>query len=273
MHRQPVHDAPSGDGDGRGEPERTGRRARAVGNLERSRRLSELDWHAPGAARDSSGREITALRRLWRGERHHPPGAYLQEWSTEAYLRAGRPARDIPIYVGAMSPRMLRLIGERADGGLPLLFPPEHFTEAMTHMRQGAAAAGRSVDEVDVAACIWCSIADEHHAAEQVLREKLAYYGHAFSPAILARVGLSRADFEPIQQQMRLGHGDAAAALVTPDMLRLGMVGTAVSLIPRLEHLVDLGARHLSFGPPLGPDLFEAIDALGRDVLPHFRDP
>ena len=216
---------------------------------------------------------ITALRRLWRGERHHPPGAYLQEWSTEAYLRAGRPARDIPIYVGAMSPRMLRLIGERADGGLPLLFPPEHFTEAMTHMRQGAAAAGRSVDEVDVAACIWCSIADEHHAAEQVLREKLAYYGHAFSPAILARVGLSRADFEPIQQQMRLGHGDAAAALVTPDMLRLGMVGTAVSLIPRLELLVDLGARHLSFGPPLGPDLFEAIDALGRDVLPHFRDP
>jgi len=38
-----------------------------------------------------------------------------------------------------------------------------------------------------------------------------------------------------------------------------------------LEHLAALGARHLSFGPPLGPDLFEAIDVLGRDVLPRFR--
>ena len=32
-----------------------------------------------------------------------------------------------------------------------------------------------------------------------------------------------------------------------------------------------MGARHLSFGPPLGPDPLEAIEALGREVLPHFR--
>jgi 5,10-methylenetetrahydromethanopterin reductase len=60
-------------------------------------------------------------------------------------------------------------------------------------------------------------------------------------------------------------------AMVTPDMLRIGVVGTAKDLIPRLERLVEMGAQHLSFGPPLGPDPFEAIDVLGRDVLPHFR--
>src|SRR5947209_8669359 len=59
---------------------------------------------------------IFALRRLWRGE--PVPG-----WSKEARLRFS--VREIPIYVGAMSPRMLALIGEVADGGLPLLFPPE----------------------------------------------------------------------------------------------------------------------------------------------------
>jgi 5,10-methylenetetrahydromethanopterin reductase len=167
---------------------------------------------------------------------------------------------------------MLRLIGSHADGGLPLLFPPEHFREVMHHINQGAGSAGRSLQDVDVAACIWCSIADDRAAAEAVLREKIAYYGHAFSPLILSRVGLERADFAPIQDALRAGSLGSAAALVTPTMLRLGVVGTARELRARLERLVELGAHHLSFGPPLGPDLLEAIKLLGRDVLPHFRD-
>jgi 5,10-methylenetetrahydromethanopterin reductase len=215
---------------------------------------------------------VAALRRLWRAQRDHTPATFsgVQGWTRDAYLRF--PVRELPIYVGAMSPRMLRLIGSDADGGLPLLFPPEHFAEAMLHIGQGAASAGRSVDEVDVAACIWCSIAHDRAAAERVLREKIAYYGHAFSPSILSRVGLTRADFAPIQDALSAGSLTAAARLVTPDMLRMGVLGTARDLLPRLEHLVALGAHHLSFGPPLGPDLFQAIQALGREVLPHFRD-
>jgi 5,10-methylenetetrahydromethanopterin reductase len=49
-------------------------------------------------------------------------------------------------------------------------------------------------------------------------------------------------------------------------------VGTATDLIPRLEGLVAMGARHLSFGPPLGPDPLAAIELLGREVLPRFRN-
>ncbi|MBC8161989.1 MAG: LLM class flavin-dependent oxidoreductase, partial [Roseiflexaceae bacterium] len=41
--------------------------------------------------------------------------------------------------------------------------------------------------------------------------------------------------------------------------------------VARIEGLVALGARHLSFGPPLGPDPLRAIELLGREVLPYFR--
>ncbi len=51
----------------------------------------------------------------------------------------------------------------------------------------------------------------------------------------------------------------------------IGLVGTAADLLPRLDGLVRLGVRHLSFGPPLGPDPLDAIERLGRDVLPHFQ--
>ncbi|MFN8499421.1 MAG: LLM class flavin-dependent oxidoreductase [Anaerolineae bacterium] len=69
-----------------------------------------------------------------------PPVA-LGRWAREAYLRF--PSRRVPIYLGAMSPRMLQLTGEMADGGLPLLFPPEHYTEVMGYITEGARAAGR----------------------------------------------------------------------------------------------------------------------------------
>src|SRR5579864_4947459 len=63
---------------------------------------------------------VDVLRRLFAGETPDLAG-----WRPEAYLRF--PTRQIPIYLGAMSPGMLRAIGRVADGGLPLLFPPEHF--------------------------------------------------------------------------------------------------------------------------------------------------
>jgi 5,10-methylenetetrahydromethanopterin reductase len=168
---------------------------------------------------------------------------------------------------------MLRAIGRVADGGLPLLFPPEHFSVAMGYVDQGLMEAGRSVQDVDVAACIWCSVAADPQAAEDALRDKVAYYGHAFSPLILSALGVDRSEFEPIQHAIMVQRDVLKArALVTPKMLRVGVVGTPDDLIQRLEPLVAMGARHLSFGPPLGPDPLAAIELLGREVLPYFRE-
>ena len=62
-----------------------------------------------------------------------------------------------------------------------------------------------------------------------------------------------------------------AIGMVTPEMLKIGIAGTTRALNERLEHLVALGVRHLSFGPPLGPDPLAAMEAIGRDVIPHFK--
>jgi 5,10-methylenetetrahydromethanopterin reductase len=213
---------------------------------------------------------VTAIDRLLCGEVAHTDGAFLR-WTDEAYLRF-RPARRVPIYIGALSPHMLRLTGEIADGGLPLLFPPEHYETVLPYIAEGAARAGRSLEAVDIAACVWCAVGDDRPAAEDALREKIAYYGHALSPLIWERLGVTRADFDPIEHAMMTERDTAKAkALVTPAMLRIGIVGTTDELIARLEGLVALGVRHLSFGPPLGTDPLAAVHAIGRDVIPHFR--
>ena len=196
-------------------------------------------------------------------------GQPVPGWKPGAYLRFA--ARPVAIYLGAMSPRMLRLAGELADGVLPLLFPPEHFADVVPLLADGAARSGRTLDAVDLAACVWCSVSEDHAQAEAALRDKIAYYGSAFSPAILKRLGLTPEDFDPIVHALVTERdADKARRLVTEQMLRIGLVGTPRDLIPRLERLVEMGARHLSFGPPLGPDPLVAVELLGREVLPTF---
>jgi 5,10-methylenetetrahydromethanopterin reductase len=210
-----------------------------------------------------------AINRLLTGKRAAIQGEFLQ-WTDEAYLRF-EAKRRVPIYLGAMSPNMLRLIGRVGDGGLPLLFPPEHYETVMPYIREGLSQSGRDESWVDIAACVWCSISDDRAAAEDALREKIAYYGHAMSQLIWDRLGLTRADFAPIEQAMMVGHDvEKAKALVTPAMLQIGIVGNASDLTARLEGLVALGVKHISFGPPLGPDPLKAVQVIGREVVPHF---
>ncbi len=190
-------------------------------------------------------------------------------WTPEAYLRA--PAHPTPIYLGVMSPRMLALAGEVADGALPLLFPPEHFPTAAGQAAEGARAAGRDPAELDLAACVWVSIDGDRDAARHALATKIAYYGPSFAPYLLARAGLSVEDFAPITEVLERHGLDAAAEKVTEPMLRLGIAGDADDVIARCRWLVEHGATHLSFGPPLGPDPLGAVEVLGSEVLPAMR--
>ncbi len=183
-------------------------------------------------------------------------------WRPDARLRV--PVAPMPIYLGAMAPRMLALIGEVADGGLPLLYPPEVFTESLSHIAAGLARAGRQLDDIDVAACIWVSVDDDAGRARRPMAEKLAYYGASFSADVLDRVGV---DPIVLTELRNLGPAEGAA-LLPPEMLTLGVSGSPDEVVERCRGLIDAGARHVSFGPPLGPDRLTAVRLLGEAVIP-----
>ena len=77
-------------------------------------------------------------------------GEHYRVWGAK---RGPEPAHDISIWLGAVKPRMLRLIGRKADGWLPSL---AYLIEAIgrrpgarqQHHRRGRAAAGRDPREI-----------------------------------------------------------------------------------------------------------------------------
>lgn len=212
---------------------------------------------------------LLAIRALLEGERPADAVGVDPGWRREAYLRTG--AAPTPIYVGGMGPAMLRLAGRLADGVLPLLFPPERLPVALQQIEAGARRSGRPLAGIDVAACVWCSVDADPERARRALAQKIAYYGASFSPDLLAAAGLSVGDFAPVQRAMSAEDPDRAASLVTPGMLSLGIAGDASEVADRCRPLVEAGARHVSFGPPLGPDPATAIRQLGSIVVPALR--
>ena len=209
----------------------------------------------------------------------HPDAdrSLLPAWAREQVAALKFPlSRPVPVYVGAMGPKMLTMAGQHADGALPLLYPPETYAAARAAVLSGTALSGTALSgaapggrDVDLPACFWVSLSGDPAQARAALAEKLAYYGASFAEPLLEQAGLRPADFT---EAARLAHsGQAAAAHIDDRMLSLGIAGDAGDVIARCRGLYDMGASHLSFGPPLGPDPVTAIGLLGERVLPALR--
>ncbi|MCY4580939.1 MAG: LLM class flavin-dependent oxidoreductase [Chloroflexi bacterium] len=212
---------------------------------------------------------VAAIRRLLGNQSAEHAGEFLS-WGGEAYMRFPI-ERQVPIYVGGMGPRMLELAGKIGNGALPLLFPPERYYTARRQVDKGQAHSENPRADFDFATCIWVSASQDRTQARRVLAQKVAYYGNAMNETVLSDLGLAKVDFEPIGRALTEDKCEERAVdLVTDDMLRIGVVGNASQIIERLEPLVADGATHLSFGPPLGPDLGEALNILGQ-VVQHFK--
>lgn len=211
---------------------------------------------------------ILAIRALTQGRSPRGLKGVTDEWAENARLRLHRP---VPIYVGAMGPRMLDLTGRLADGALPLCLPPRHVLRVRDQIAAGAAAAGRSMDDLDIAACLWTAVDDDRAVARGLLARQIARYAGSLSMDALAANGFDPEEFARTQRILDSGGEAAATTSVSPRMLELGIAGSAADVITGAAELLAMGVRHISFGPPLGSDRAATLRLIGTQVLPELR--
>ena len=86
--------------------------------------------------------------------------------------------RDIPIYIGATGPKMLELTGEICDGAvLNYVVSTDYIRNAVDLVANGAARAGKSIDDVDRPELLVCSLSDDDpDEALLVGKSLVAYY-------------------------------------------------------------------------------------------------
>jgi alkanesulfonate monooxygenase SsuD/methylene tetrahydromethanopterin reductase-like flavin-dependent oxidoreductase (luciferase family) len=100
---------------------------------------------APGEAVDALAEAITIIRAIWDGEERSGVRLDGSYYRVVGAKRGPVPAHDIGIWVGALKPRMLALIGRLADGWLPSLGPvgADDFADANARIDDAAATTGR----------------------------------------------------------------------------------------------------------------------------------
>ncbi|OBI65287.1 LLM class flavin-dependent oxidoreductase [Mycobacterium sp. E796] len=187
-----------------------------------------------------------------------------------------RAEHNIPIYLAALSPAMLRLTGRIADGWLGTSFVPEGADDAyFSHLDEGLAAAGRTRADIDI-----CQGAEVAFAAdEDELREMVAgrkkdlafslggmgssstnFYNQAYSRQGWADVA------DEVRERWQRGDRDGAAGLVTDEMvLATTLIGTEEMVRARLAVWRDAGVDTVRLYPA-GETLEAKLGTLGRAI-------
>ncbi len=99
---------------------------------------------------DALAEAIGIIRGIWDADERRPLRLEGEYYSISGGKRGPTPAHEIPIWLGAVKPRMLRLIGRLADGWLPSLFylEPGALGRGNAAIDESATAAGRDPREI-----------------------------------------------------------------------------------------------------------------------------
>ena len=157
------------------------------------------------------------------------------------------------------------------DGSLPMIAPRASAATMLPPIRRGLEQNINSADDFVISGCAWLSLSGTREAVAANMRKMVAYFGPYFEDESLAHIGLTSAEFQPLNALVKKRDYEAAYDAVSDDMLRLGTVGTPEEVIGEIDMLADLGVDEVNLGDPLGPDPMEAIRLMGSRVIPHFR--
>lgn len=214
---------------------------------------------------------IYIIRRLLAGDRSAFKGEVFTV-TEELFFRFQPLRSEVPIFIGTWGPRMCQLAGEVADGvKSDGLWNPEYVKIIKENIAIGAARSGRDPSELEIIAGPLSSISRDREQARATARQVLAVYLPYLRP-MTDVAGIPEAEIERVREAAASGDFATGASHVSDlSIAKCSVTGTPEDVIQQIEEMVDAGVSHVAFGHCLGPDFDEALDLLGKQVLPHFR--
>jgi alkanesulfonate monooxygenase SsuD/methylene tetrahydromethanopterin reductase-like flavin-dependent oxidoreductase (luciferase family) len=202
------------------------------------------------------------VRAILNGE--EPPAG---EFFNSRFAFMGYPPRpELPIYIAALSPNMLRLAGEIADGVMLWLCNPQYIRETViAEVRTGRERAGKTLEGFDVVAAVPVGVTDDPDAARAAFRKDLIPYASLpFYRAMLERSGFG-ADLAAFDEGLARGDRDHAMAGLSDELLAsLAGIGDGDAARAKVVEYQDAGTTSPCIGgiPSAGFDA--ALDAVAE---------
>jgi alkanesulfonate monooxygenase SsuD/methylene tetrahydromethanopterin reductase-like flavin-dependent oxidoreductase (luciferase family) len=190
---------------------------------------------------------VAIVRAILRGE-DPPPG---EKWRTGFHLAGLDPRPDLPIYGAALSPGMLRAVGEVCDGVILWLCNPNYIRDVVVpEVTTGRERAGQGLEDFDIVPAVPAALVDDKAGAFGAMRkELLTYFSLPFYRAMIERSGFE-ADIAAFDEAAGKGDPEAMAAAISDDYLELlTAVGDEEGVRAGLTRYADAGSTSPCVGP------------------------
>ena len=205
---------------------------------------------------------VAILRAIFAGE--DPPEC--ERWLTRFHFLGVQPRADLPIYLAGLSPKMLELAGEVADGVVLWLCNPDYIRDvAVPHLTEGRRRAGKDLDGFDIVAAVPTAVTDEVDGARATLRADLApYFLLPFYRRMIERSGYA-ADVKLFDEAMERGDASAATIAISDGFLEnLAAIGPPDIAAATVERYRDAGVTSPCIGAIPGTDFTTALQSLAE---------
>jgi alkanesulfonate monooxygenase SsuD/methylene tetrahydromethanopterin reductase-like flavin-dependent oxidoreductase (luciferase family) len=186
------------------------------------------------------------VRAIFRGE--DPPQCERFQTRFRFMGYAARP--DLPLYIAALSPAMLRLAGQIGDGVMLWLCNPEYIRDVVVpEVTEGRKRAGKTLEGFDLVAAVPAAVTEDVETARATLRSDLIpYFSLPFYRAMIDRSGFGD-ELGAFDEAMQRGDADAAAAAISDRFLeQLAAIGNAADAEASVRRYLEAGATSPCLG-------------------------
>jgi F420-dependent oxidoreductase-like protein len=217
---------------------------------------------------------VEIIRRVFAGERVVYEGTHFQlplpGGEGKALRLAQPPNPAVPVYLATLSPKMLELTGEVADGWLGTAFVPEGAAAFLEPLAAGATRAGRTLADLDLCQGAEVAFGDDVTAMAARRKPGLAFTlgGMGTADTNFYNDAYSRQGFADAAAEVRslwvAGRRDEAATRVPDEMvLATTLIGTEAMVRDRFRAWHRAGVNTVRLYPA-GATLDERLATLGR---------
>jgi F420-dependent oxidoreductase-like protein len=211
-------------------------------------------------------RPVSAMREYVGAVRGMLTGGDMPEgefFPTNFRFMGYEPRAELPIYVAALSPNMLQLAGEVADGAMLWLCNPSYIEDVVVpEVRAGRERAGKSLEGFDIVAAVPCAVVDDRQGAYDTMRRDLVtYWSLPFYRAMIERSGFEQ-DIAAFDAGIEKGDVEAAKRGISDRFLEsLTAIGSADDVRAGIDRYRGAGATSPGVGAVPGTDFEATLEA------------
>jgi len=174
----------------------------------------------------------------------------------------------IPIYVGAMGPRMIKLAGELSDGLLLSAGTSVNYAKvAISWLKEGTQLSGRDPQSIDVASYVMLSVSKDSRKAKNFSKSWIGTF--ITTPLFRPIAKLTGIDVEDVDRLKEIieSEGIKEGSRYVPDYVvdTITASGTPHECKSKLEEFAEAGISHVIL-VPMGPDPVKSVNVIAKQL-------